>query len=228
MKKTVISILMISVMLFLSSCGSELMKSIRSMLGIDDHDYLSEPEISEPDIQSEEIKALADTAKILAYGKEIVPFSSFADAADGYVDTVLNYLASVFYSKYSSDKALLQRFSEDYPDLSLSILIPRDDYENTVYRCFGGSRKAVVRSTAIYTYLSKTDAFMLVGQIPVYDVSVRVLNAVETENTYRLSVNFSRDGQNTGVYDLIFRKRAGDDAYIWRVTKSSRVYSVGD
>ena len=228
MKKTIVSIICILALLFLSSCESGFAKSVRSMLGIDDHDYASEPVVDTPDRQSDTIKNLADTAKILAYSRNIIPFVSFSDAADGYVDAVLNYLATVYYTKYSSNKALLQRFSEDYPDLSLSILIPREDYENTVYRFFGGSRKAVVKSTAIYSYLPKTDAFMLVGQVPVSDVSVRVLSAEETENTYRLSVNFSRDGQNTDVYDLIFRKRGEDDAYIWRVTKSSKVYSIGD
>lgn len=228
MKKTVIIIICIASLMLLCSCESAFMKSVYAVLGIDDHDYEGEAVINTPDLQSDEVKALSDTAKILAYGKDVLPFDSFSDEADGYVDIVLDYLASVFYSKYSSDKDLLERFSEDYPELNLSLLIPRSDYENTVYRCFGGSKKAVVRSTAMFSYLAKTDAFMLVGQIPVSDASVRVMTAEETENTYRLSVSFSRDGQNTGIYDLIFRKRAEGEPYIWRVTKTNKVFSLGD
>lgn len=228
MKKTVLIILLAAALLFLCSCESGFMKSVYAVLGIDDHDYAGEPAINSPDLQSEEIRALAETAKVLAYGKDVVPFDSFSDAADEYVDIVLEYLSSVLFSKYSSDKELLERFSEDYPELNLSLLIPRSDYENTVYRCFGGNKKAVVKSSAMYSYLSKTDAFMLIGQMPVSDASVRVMTAEETENTYRLSVSFSKDGQNTGVYDIIFRKRAEGEPYIWRVTKTSKVFSLGD
>ncbi|MBQ3869955.1 MAG: hypothetical protein II777_05345 [Clostridia bacterium] len=224
--KKIICLLCIAAVLTLSSCG-ELAKSINSILGVDDHDYAAEEAIGKPDLQGDAVKALSETAKALAYGAEIIPFSSFADVSDAYIDVVLNYLSSAYYSKYSSDRALLERFSEEYPELSLSLLIPAGDYENTVYRFFGGNKKAAVKSTAMYSYLGKIDAFMLVGQTPVSDVSVRALSAEETENTYRLSVSFSRDGRNSDVYEIIFRKRGEDEAYIWRFVKSNKVYPLG-
>ncbi len=224
--KKFVCLLCIAAMLTLVSCG-ELVKNINAVLGIDDHDYAAEPATGSPDVQSDAVKALAETAKVIAYGSEILPFDSFSDVSDSYLDVVLNYLSSAYYPKYSSDKELLQRFSDEYPELNLSLLIPAEDYENTVYRCFGGNKKAIVRSTAMYSYLNRINAFMLVGQAPVSDVSVRVLSAEETENTYRLSVSFSRDGKNSDAYDLIFRKRGEDDAYIWRAVKSNKVFPLG-
>ena len=104
--------------------------------------------------------------------------------------------------------------------------VPLADYENTVYTYFGGNRKATVRSTAMYSYLDKINAFVLVGQAPDCDVEYIIHDVTETENTYRLTVSFIKNNVSVGSYDFIFRKRDGGDPYIWRLSVSTKVYAV--
>lgn len=218
MKKIILFILII-ITLFLCSCDG-----LYKALGIDKNDYSKEAVTAVLATDDELTDKLARSACIVCYGDGIVAFDSFQDKADKYIDTVLNYLVGTFYTRYSADRDMMEKFSAAYPELNINALIPVKDYENTVYAHFGGTRKAVVRSTAMYTYLDKIDAFILVGKAPDQTVDYTVREAGETENTYRLTLTFRRGGVSAGTYDVIFRKRSEGDPYIWRLSVSSKVY----
>ena len=224
MKKLTIFILIICT-LFLCSCQS-LYDGICGLFGIDNTDYSAEEAVAVLQTDDEYVRSLADCAKILFYGDRTITFDSFADVASDYVDIVLNYLTGTFYSKYSADKAMMEKFSKEYPELNINALIPCSDYENTVYTYFGGKRKATVKTTAMYSYLEKIDAFVLVGQTAGCDVEYTVHEAKETENTYRLTVSFIKNSTSAGIYEIIFLKRENGDPYIWRFCTSSKVYAV--
>ena len=212
--------------LFLCSCQGAFYDSVCTVLGIDNTDYSAEETIAFLPADDENVKFLSDCAKIVCFGDRIITFDSFSDVADDYVDIVLNYLAGTFYSRYSADKDMMDRFSTEYPELNINALIPLSDYENTVYTYFGGKRKATVRSTAMYSYLDKISAFVLMGQTPDHDVDRTVHEASETEHTYKLTVSFKKDGVFAGVYEFIFLKREEGDPYIWRFSTSSKVFGA--
>lgn len=224
MKKILIYIIVAVAALSLCSCGGRLGDVICDILGIDKNDYSAEATVTVLTEDDEVVLRLAELSKIVCFGDEVITFDSFSDRAGDYVDVVLNYLSGTFYSRYSADRQMMDLFSEKYPELSVNTLIPVSDYENTVYTYFGGNRKATVRSTAMYSYLEKIDAFIQVGQTTECSVDVTVHEAEETESTYRLTVTFYKNSASAGTYDFIFRKRDGGDPYIWRLSKSSKVY----
>jgi hypothetical protein len=212
--------------LLLCSCQGSFYDGVCRILGIDNTDYSKEAAVSAIAVDDEVAVSLANTASIVCYGDSIITFDSFSDKASDYVDITLNYLSGTFYSRYSADKEMFDKFSAEYPELNVNALIPLADYENTVYTYFGGNRKATVRSTAMYSYLDKINAFVLVGQAPDCDVEYIIHDVTETENTYRLTVSFIKNNVSVGSYDFIFRKRDGGDPYIWRLSVSTKVYAV--
>ena len=225
MKKIVIYLLIICT-LFLCSCQSSIYDNICAVFGIDNTDYSAEDFIADLPLDDENVRFLSNEAKIVCFGDNIITFESFTDAAGDYVDIVLNYLAGTYYSKYSADKTMMEKFSKAYPELNVNALIPLSDYENTVYTYFGGKRKATVRSTAMYSYLDKIDAFLLVGQTPDCSIDCTVHEAKETEHTYRLTVTLYKNSVSAGVYEMIFIKRDGGDPYIWRFSTSQKVFGA--
>ncbi|MBQ7700336.1 MAG: hypothetical protein IJT49_08360 [Clostridia bacterium] len=225
MKRIIIFVLIIC-SVFLCSCQSSIYDNICAVLGIDNTDYESEAVTAALPIDDENVRFLSSAAKIVCFGDDIITFDSFSDVSGDYVDVVLNYLTGTFYSKYSADKNMMEKFSSKYPELNINTLIPCSDYENTVYTYFGGKRKATVKSTAMYSYLDKIDAFVLVGQVPGYSIDCTVHEAEETEHTYRLTVSFIKNGASAGVYEIIFVKRESGDPYIWRLHTSSKVYAI--
>ena len=224
--KRFISVLLILSSLMLCSCSGGAYDAFCSILGIDNTDYEGEDVISEITPDDGITAQLTSAACIVCYGDSIVTFDSFNDHKTEYIDIILNYLTGTFYSRYCADKDMMDKFSEQYPELSVSALIPVSDYENTVYTYFGGARKAAVSSTALYSYLDKIDAFVLLGQTPDVDVDCTVHELYETENTYRMTASFTKNNKSLGAYDFIFRKRDEGDPYIWRLQKSSKVYGI--
>ena len=224
--KKIIAIYILFTTLFLCSCQGGFYDGVCRILGIDNTDYSAEEAVSAYAADDELAVSLANAASIVCYGDSVITFDSFSDVASDYVDITLNYLAGTFYSRYSADKAMLTKFSAEYPELNVNALIPLSDYENTVYTYFGGTRKATVKSTAMYSYLDKIDAFVLVGQTPDYDIEYIIHEVKETENTYRLTVSFTKNNVFSGTYDFIFKKRDGGEPYIWRLSVSSKVYAA--
>lgn len=225
MKKIIIFTLVFCT-LFLCSCQGSIYDGVCAVFGIDNTDYAGEEITAVLSVDDENVRAVAAGTKIICFGDGIITFDSFADVSTDYIDVVLNYLTGTYYSKYSADRNMMEKFSLEYPELNINTLIPLSDYENTVYTYFGGKRKATVRSTAMYSYLDKIDAFVLVGQTPECDIDYTVREAAETEHTYRMTVSYTKNGVFAGTYDLIFLKREGGDPYIWRLSASSKVYGI--
>lgn len=225
MKKVIIYILLAGTLL-LCSCQSSVYDKVCAVFGIDNTDYAGEDVIAVLSADDETVRSLSLFSKIVCFGESVITFDSFADVSGDYIDVVLNYLTGTFYSRYSADKNMMEKFSRAYPELNINTLIPLSDYENTVYTYFGGKRKATVRSTAMYSYLDKIDAFVLVGQTSDCDIDCTVHEATETEHTYRLTASFIKNNASFGVYDMIFLKRESGDPYIWRISASSKVYGA--
>lgn len=223
MKKALLTSALLSLCLLLTSCDASPLDYIYSVLGVDNTDYYGEEVINILDTDDETVKKLAESAVILASGEEIVTFESFKHVKEEYFDTVLDYLAGKYYARYSADTEMMELFSENYPELTVSTLIPQEDYENTVYTFFGGGRKALITSSARYTYLDKIDAFMLVGTLDSPDVTCRAVYAEETEHTYRIIASFFENGDTSEEYEIVFMKRESGEPYIYRVTESNRI-----
>lgn len=223
MRKYIIIFIMLLCMV-LSSC-SGIYNGVCGALGIDYADYAAEAVVTTLSTDDEEALRLAANSCIVCYGDRIVPFDTFSDHGSDYIDIVLNYLCGTFYSRYAANRDMMEKFSLEYPELNMSSLIPLSDYENTVYTYFGGSKKAVVSSTVMYSYLNKINAFVLVGQSSTGSVGYTLHEACETKNTYRLTVSFEKNGDQLGTYEIVYKKRDAGEPYIWRLTKSNKIYA---
>ncbi len=220
--KTKAVVFAISLILIFSSCAD----GISGLFGVDNADYSNESAIKTHETESEISQQLESVCSVLTFGTgDIVCFSSFKDVWQQYSDTVLCYLAGTYFEKYSADDEMFTLLAENYPELSVNTLIPASDFENTVYRLFGGSTHMKHKSTSRFSYLDKISAYISTGKTAAEYTDVRILSLVETQNTYRAVVRFSQNGfAFPSDYSIIFRKRAdGEIPYIYSVNESESV-----
>lgn len=217
-----ILIIILTVILTFSSCSG----GISSLFGIDNTDYSNEAVVNTLDTSCETAQQLESVCSVLTFGTgDIICFSNFKDVWRQYSDTVLCYLAGTYFEKYSADDEMFTQLAENYPELSVNTLIPASDFENTVYRLFGGDTHMRHESTSRFSYLDKINAYISTGKISSDYIDVRILTLDETENTYRATVRFSNNGFAFPTdYSVIFKKRADDEIpYIYSVSESESV-----
>lgn len=220
--KTLKILLILSLLASLTSCAN----GISGLLGIDNTDYGAEEVISSLDKKGEIAQQLSSVCSVLTFGTgEIICFDSFKAVAEEYSDTVLDYLAGTHFEKYSADDKMFSALAENYPELSVNTLIPAYDYENTVYRFFGGDIHLKNKNTSRFSYLDKINAYILTGKLTSVYTSVEIVNLEETANTYRAVVRFSQNGiAYTDDYFIIFRKRAENEIpYIYSVSVNESI-----
>ncbi len=219
--------LLAALSLFLSSCA--LYDGAASLLGFDRKNYAKQ-EISyyidlngnDDDDEDEKklLKCLVDEAEYLLYGDSVTCFDGKSSPSGDYRDALLDGMASKYYTKYSADGEMFSSLAENYPGLNVSIMIPAEDYENTVYRIFGGYEKVVHSSTSRYTYLEKINAYLLIGKQTEKTVNVRPLSVGVTNDTYRMTAEFYRNDAFLGEYTVVFLKRDDKEPYIRSLTQA--------
>ncbi len=198
MKKNAIIFLTLSLCLCLFGCGKDPNKiyMTQSVKGaVEDEDILS---------------AVCSVCECLGYSESIPCFDDWADVSEEYSLIILDYLATRYYTKYSADSKLFAALAEHYPTLSVSTMIPASDLENAVYRSFGGYERVTHKTLPEYSYLTKINAYLSVGNRDIQHSALSVLSCDETEDTYRLRASF----ENKGIYDIILVKRKDGDPYI--------------
>ena len=222
MKKIIKTIFILLIIAQLTSCSG----GISGLLGIDNADYSAEAVIASLDGKGEIAQQLSSVCSVLTFGTgEIICFDDFKSVSDKYSDTVLDYLAGTHFEKYSADDKMFSALAENYPELSVNTLIPSYDYENTVYRFFGGDIHLKNKNTSRFSYLDKINAYILTGKLTSVYTSVEIVSLSETENTYRAVVRFSQNGiAYPDDYFIIFRKRAENEIpYIYSVSVNESI-----
>ncbi len=191
-----------------------------SILGFDMNDYESEDIIrtlSESDAEYADILKIIDILTLDSI--RLSTFESPREAAAGNRDAILNYMLNNGYAAYSGNSELLTRASEEYPQYSITTLIPQGDLESTVYRYFGGDSSVQHGSSVRYMYLGRVSAYTTTGLPLATTVKVKITNASETEHTFRVSFQVTGTGAESGAtetasYIAMFMKREDEKIYM--------------
>lgn len=206
------------VMLTTTSCA---MREFFATLGFDTHDYSSEKVIATHVPDSDVGVMLSDMVKIITVNSVSVPeFDGTKEATSACRDAVLNYLLNQSYSKYAGNLELLDKATEMYPQMNFVVIIPAEDFENTIYRYFGGKDKVKNASSIKFNYLGGLDAYVTPGQPTRNDVTVNILKIEETESAYRFTFTCTLDGETGDEYSAVAVKRSEDNCYFKYVEKS--------
>ena len=187
---------------------------VRGMLGYDVTDYEREETIATlatNDCRVEELCAMVD---ILAAGRgtSLEGFANTTEAVALYRDAILGYMLRQNYSLYTGNRGELDKVSEQYPQMQLSTVIPAKDFENTVFRYFGGVSVKNANG-ALYSYLKRADCYTTPLQGQVYKTALAVECLEETQNTYRMRFVLSDDASSSSTYTAVFVKREDGSVY---------------
>lgn len=190
------------------------------LLGFDTHDYLGE-EVTETHAPESDISLeLAEMTRMLSISSPLLPvFSGAKEAVSSSRDAILNYMLNENYAKYTGNVSLLTSAAEKYPQYNINTLIPAGDFENIVYKAFGGNEKITHKDGKIFKYLDKADAYTSLGQPVKNEIEITVISCAETERTYRLTVKNKLDGIESPEYIILIIKRADGIKYIKSVAE---------
>jgi hypothetical protein len=200
---------------FLVSCmASANVLWVRALLGFDVTDYEGEAAIA---TLSEEDARCGELCKMIGIlsadrGTRLETFESTSRAVSLYRDAILNYMLRSNYSRYTGNREELDRVSSAYPQMQLSTLIPKADFENTVYRYFGGV-SVKNESGALYSYLNRAGCYTAPTQGSAHRAQIHVQSLEETEHTYRMKFVLSEGEETSGVYTAVFLKRDDGTCY---------------
>ncbi len=205
--------------LFLSGCGEGLMAN----LGFDTHDYRGETVTFVHASDSEIARTLAEMTRTLTVASPLLPsFSGAKGAAEVCRDAVLNHMLENGYAQYAGNAALLRKAADSYPQMQLSVLIPAEDFESTVYATFGGREKITNKNGTLFLYLDKVEAYTTAALPQKSQVQTIVTLLEETERTYRLYFMNTLDAVTSPEYFALIIKREDGSLYFSELTESKR------
>ncbi len=214
-KRGTLAVLLVLTAVFLVSCvaGSDPMW-IKGLFGIDVANYGNEPTLQEHAPDGKVASELSNTVEILLSDDiELATFENTSQAVKYYRDEILNDMLRDHYTAYTGNTQLLSKVTTVYPQANYSTLIPKKDFENTVFRYFGGTGVSH-KDGEIFTYLSRADGYTAPLQAWESKVALQVLTVVETEHTFRMQFTLS-DGSDTSTpYSALFVKRADGSFYL--------------
>lgn len=203
---------------FLCSCNSVL-----NLMGFDTTDYINEQVLSIHEPESDIALKLSDMTRVLTINTPELPvFKNSEDIADNCRDSILNNMLVTNYAKYTGDIEILDSASNAYPGLQFTAVIPAEDFEETVYRIFGGGRKIKNKSSDLFTYLDNVNAYCAMTQPQKSNVEIVVLSCEETEHTYRLKFQNKINNITSPEYYAVIIKRDDGTAYFMSLQKSSQ------
>jgi len=202
--------------LFLVSCvaGSNVLW-IKGLLGWDVDDYVAEDTDRVLATDGEVAAELSGMVQMLtADSIRLEGFRTTSQAVKLYRDAILNDMLRSNYARYTGNGRLIEEAQAAYPYTVLSTLIPTSDFENTVYRYFGGT-SVDHRNGDAFSYLDRAEVYTSAVQARACGVEVAVTSVEETANTYRMRFALS-DGENVSEeYTAIFVKREDGSCY-WK------------
>ena len=194
--------------------------TIFDILGIDTHDYEAELKISDLGADSEVYSKLHEIIPIMVQNSPyLYEFNTPSKAAEHYRNGVLCHLLSQNYAKYNGNVELINETKVEYPTYEFTTVIPAVDFEGAVYRYFGGTSSVSNRSTELFTYLDRVDAYVSVGIGVDNSAKINITELYETENTYRCTFTCSMNDITSPGYHLLIMKRDDGTFYIKSLTE---------
>lgn len=192
---------------------------IRGLFGLDTNDYLSEAPLRQLQPDGATATLLTNMVTIIVSDNiHLSPFSGTGEAVRLYRDEMLNDMLRDDYSRYTGNREALDKVTAAYPYLSASTLISKADFENVVFRFFGGTSVSHKNGDA-FSYLSRAGYYTSPMQARECAAEVEVLELYETEHTYRMQFTLTANGETSDVYTAVFVKRTDGSCY-WKALRT--------
>lgn len=210
-----LALLLLFSALFLVSCvaGSNALW-LKGFLGIDLADYRAERVEAPLSVDGGVSETLCSTLDLLSVtSPNLSPVKKSGDFIKNYRDELLNHLLQEGYTRYTGDMDAIERAERAYPNMTISVLIPKEDLETLAARCFG-LQSISHRDGELFTYLDKVGYYTF--SMKAWEDCVRVVpeSLEETYHTYRLKFCLERNGELSESYLAIFVKREDGSAYL--------------
>jgi len=211
-------ILLPLLLLVLSSCR------LLDQLGFDTYDYMGEEVRRTLPADGPEAGRLEDLLAMLVTDSDDLPtFTRMGDAIREYRDTVLTYMLSTGYLKYSGNTDLIAEAERAYPEFHITQVIPEAEFESVMYEIFGGDVKITHRDGERFQYLSRVGAYVTTLMPEASQYRPRIVELKETEKTYRVRFRVvpandtESDGTMSREYFALVIKREDGTRYIKRL-----------
>lgn len=191
---------------------------IRGLLGLDVNDYLSEAPLRQLQSNGAIATHLSNIVTIVVSDSiHLSPFSGTGEAVNLYRDEILNDMLRDDYSRYTGNRQAIDAVASTQPYLSSATLISKNDFENVVFRYFGGT-SVKHRSGNAFSYLSRAGYYTSPLQARECYAEVNILELCETEHTYRMQFVLTANGETSDVYTAVFVKRNDGSCY-WKALR---------
>ena len=214
---TVLLLMLCSVLLVSCMAGPNALW-IRGVFGLDVNDYFAEAPIRQLQPDGATATTLSNMVGIIVSDSiHLTPFSGTSEAVRIYRDAILNDMLRDDYSRYTGNRQAINTVSRAYPHLSTSTLIAKDDFENVVFRYFGGTSVSH-KSGEAFSYLSRAGYYTSPLQARECAVEINIHELYETEHTYRMQFVLTANGESSNVYTAVFLKRTDGSCY-WKALR---------
>ncbi|MBQ8309894.1 MAG: hypothetical protein IJX80_02650 [Clostridia bacterium] len=212
---TLILLILLATVFLVSCVAGTNVFWVKGLFGWDVDDYAAETTERVLQADSEVADELCDMVEMLVTDSvHLESFRTTSQAVKLYRDAILNDMLRSNYAHYTGNGRLIAEAQGAYPHTVLSTVIPTSDFENTVYRYFGGTSVDHQNGDA-FAYLNRADAYTSVVQARACGVDVVIASVEETENTYRMRFALSDGEETSEEYTAIFVKREDGSCY-WK------------
>ncbi len=214
---TILLLLLSSVLLVSCMAGPNALW-IRGIFGLDVNDYFSETPLRQLQPDGAAAALLRNMVTIIVSDSiHLSPFSGTGEAVRIYRDAILNDMLRDDYSRYTGNRQAVDAVERAYPYLSAATLIAKNDFENVVFRYFGGTSVSH-KSGDAFSYLSRAGYYTSPMQARECVAEIEILELYETEHTYRMQFILTANGESSDVYTAVFVKRNDGSCY-WKALR---------
>ena len=221
MKKRIWAVLLLALW---TLCSCRLL----DQLGFDTYDYMGEEIQRTLPADGPEASRLTDLLTMLITDSDDLPtFTGMGEAIREYRDTVLTYMLSTGYLKYSGNTALIEEAERAYPEFHITQVIPEGEFESVMYEIFGGDVKITHRDGERFQYLSRVGAYVTTLMPEAAQYRPKITDLKETEKTYRVRFRVipvgetGSDGTMSPEYFALIIKREDGTRYIKRLQNTA-------
>lgn len=208
--KIIAFILSIIMLISLSSCS----------VGEKTVDYSNESIIGTADGDAAVISELSEIIYTLSIDSIQLPeFSDTGTAISKCGDSLLNYLLTTNYSRFSGNTDTLKKAAEKYPHLGITAAIGTSDFEGALYKYFNHGGNIRHSDTARFRYLSKISAYIPAVREQSSSFSLDIIAIHETKSTYQMSFFCTSGDEVSPEYYAVFVKRSKGGCYIQSLKK---------
>lgn len=219
-KGTLVLLLLLTAVFLVSCVAGSSPLWIRGVLGVDVANYTTEPAERTLSCNGETADRLGDMVQALANGgTELKPFRNTSQAVKHYRDAILTDLLRQNYALYVGNSAEIQKAQQAYPATFFSVIVPQADFENAIFRYFGGTG-VHHGNGSVFSYLSRADAYTAPLMTWQDEVALRVLSLEESANTYRMTFVLSDDLGEAHTYSAVFVKRDDGGCYFYSLANA--------